>query len=149
MFEGLIDFIEDTLFSRISKIIKQEPTAILRCEKMLTLLLAFAERNPGITCVLAGSALVGEDARLHQRVAQLFDRYETQLRQVIRDAEVQEGLRPVLSLHGTANLLLATAEGRIAQFVRSGFKRPPTADWSQQWQYIAAGLFKQTAIVQH
>jgi AcrR family transcriptional regulator len=85
MFEGLIEFIEETLFSRISIILNEEHAAAPRCEKMLMLLLAFAERNPGITRILTGDALAGETERLHQRVAQLFDRFETQLRQVIRE----------------------------------------------------------------
>jgi TetR/AcrR family transcriptional regulator len=133
MFEGLIEFIEETLFSRIKLILSEEPSATGRCEKMLTLLLAFAERNPGITRILTGDALAGETERLHVRVAQLFDRFETQLKQVIREAEMREGLRPAIPLPAAANLLMATAEGRISQYVRSGFKRSPTEDWKQQW----------------
>ena len=73
MFEGLIEFVEDTLFSRISLILDEEQTASRRCEKMLTLLLTFTERNPGITRILTGDALAGETERLHQRVAQLYE----------------------------------------------------------------------------
>ncbi|MCR9105312.1 MAG: nucleoid occlusion factor SlmA [Gammaproteobacteria bacterium] len=142
MFEGLIEFIEETLFSRINLILSEETTAARRCEKMLMLLLTFTERNPGITRILTGDALAGETDRLHQRVAQLFDRFETQLRQVIRDAEMQEGLRPVAPLPVAANLLLSAAEGRISQYVRSGFKRSPTADWSAQWALLIDGFFK-------
>jgi len=142
MFEGLIEFIEDTLFSRISLILNEEKTAARRCEKMLLLLLAFTERNPGITRILTGDALAGETDRLHQRVAQLFDRFETQLRQVIREAEMREGLRPVIPLPAASNLLMATAEGRISQYVRSGFKRSPTEDWTTQWDLIIGGFFR-------
>jgi TetR/AcrR family transcriptional regulator len=142
MFEGLIEFIEDTLFTRINIILNEEQTAAQRCEKMLMLLLAFAERNPGITRILTGDALSGEPERLHQRVAQLFDRFETQLRQVIREAEMREGLRPVIALPAAANLLMAAAEGRISQYVRSGFRRPPTADWAQQWNLLMSGFFR-------
>ena len=144
MFEGLIEFIEDTLFSRIRIILNEEPAAAARCEKMLLLLLAFTERNPGITRILTGDALTGETGRLHQRVAQLFDRYETQLKQVLREAELREGLRPMIPLGAAANLLMATAEGRIAQFVRSGFTRSPTANWQDQWEVLMAGFFRQT-----
>jgi TetR/AcrR family transcriptional regulator len=142
MFEGLIEFIEDTLFSRIKIILSEEPTASRRCEKMLGLLLTFSERNPGITRLLTGDALAGETERLHLRIAQLFDRFETQLKQVIRQAEMREGLRPALPLPAAANLLLACAEGRISQYVRSGFKRAPTVDWEQQWQQLMQGFFK-------
>ncbi len=143
MFEGLIEFIEDTLFSRVSIILNEEPTAARRCEKMLLLLLAFAERNPGITRILTGDALAGETDRLHQRVAQLFDRFETQLRQVIREAELREGLRPVIPLAAASNLLMATAEGRISQYVRSGFQRAPTAEWALQWELLMSGFFRE------
>lgn len=142
MFEGLIEFIEETLFSRINIILTEESTAAKRCEKMLTLLLTFAERNPGITRILTGDALSGETERLHQRVAQLFDRLETQLKQVIREAEMREGLRPAIPLAAAANLLLSAAEGRISQFVRSGFQRLPTTDWPQQWGQLMQGFFR-------
>jgi TetR/AcrR family transcriptional regulator len=142
MFEGLIEFIEETLFSRINIILEEEPTAAQRCEKMLMLLLVFAERNPGLTRILTGDALAGETERLHQRVAQLFDRFETQLKQVIREAEMREGLRPSIPLPAAANLLMAAAEGRIAQYVRSGFQRPPTAEWARQWELLMGGFFR-------
>lgn len=143
MFEGLIEFIEETLFSRISLILHEESTAKARCEKMLMLLLTFAERNPGITRILTGDALAGETERLHVRVAQLFDRFETQLKQVIRDAEMHEGLRPVIALPAAANLLISAAEGRMSQYVRSGFKRPPTQDWKLQWELLMTGFFRE------
>jgi TetR/AcrR family transcriptional regulator len=143
MFEGLIEFIEDTLFTRISIILTEERTAAQRCEKMLMLLLAFSDRNPGISRILTGDALAGETDRLHQRVAQLFDRFETQLKQVIREAEMREGLRPVIPLPAAANLLMAAAEGRISQYVRSGFRRSPVTDWPQQWELLIGGFFRQ------
>ncbi len=143
MFEGLIEFIEETLFSRVKLILAEEPGAARRCEKMLTLLLAFTARNPGITRILTGDALAGESERLHHRISQLFDRFETQLKQVIREAEMREGLRPVLPLAAAANLLLAAAEGRISQFVRSDFKRDPTTDWPEQWNQLIGGFFRE------
>jgi TetR/AcrR family transcriptional regulator len=142
MFEGLIEFIEDTLFSRINIILGEEETAAQRCEKMLMLLLVFTERNPGLTRILTGDALTGETERLHARVAQLFDRFETQLKQVIREAELREGLRPSIPLPAAANLLMATAEGRISQYVRSGFQRLPTAEWARQWELLMGGFFR-------
>ena len=143
MFEGLIEFIEETLFSRIGMILNEESTAAGRCEKMLTLLLAFAERNPGITRILTGDALAGETERLHLRVQQLFDRFETQLRQVIREAEMREGLRPTIPLPAAANLLMATAEGRISQYVRSNFRRSPTENWQDQWNLLISEFFRE------
>jgi TetR/AcrR family transcriptional regulator len=142
MFEGLIEFIEETLFSRINMILAEESSAATRCEKMLQLLLAFTERNPGITRILTGDALAGETERLHARVAQLFDRFETQLKQVLREAEMREGLRPVLGINAAANLLLAVAEGRISQYVRSGFQRSPTEAWPEQWELLIGHFFR-------
>jgi len=146
MFEGLIEFIEETLFTRINLILREETTAERRCQQILNLLLTFAERNPGITRLLTGDALTGETSRLRQRVAQLFDRLETQLKQVLRNAELEEGLRPAITVTGAANLLLAVAEGRICQFVRSNFQRPPTADWQQQWELLMSGFFRATPV---
>ena len=145
MFEGLIAFIEDTIFTRVNMILKEEHRAIDRCEKILGLLLAFTERNPGITRILTGDALAGETERLRARVAQFFDRLETQLKQTLRDAEIREGIRTTMPTGMAANLLLAAAEGRVCQFVRSEFKRKPTENWQHQWPVLVAGLFKETA----
>ena len=142
MFEGLIEFIEEALFSRISMILEDEPTALGRCEKMLMLLLGFCEKNPGLTRILTGDALAGEPDRLRQRVVQLFERFETQVKQVLREAEVKEGLRTRTTLNTTANLLLSAAEGRICQYVRSEFKRKPTQQWLDQWQSLSEVVFR-------
>jgi TetR/AcrR family transcriptional regulator len=142
MFEGLIEFIEETLFSRVNIILAEEPKVANRCEKMLTLLLTFTDRNPGITRILTGDALAGETERLHARVAQLFDRFETQLKQVLREAEMREGVRPALTVNAAANLLLATAEGKISQYVRSNFQRSPLDGWPEQWQQVMTGFFR-------
>lgn len=141
MFEGLIEFIEDTLFSRVGRILQEEESAIHRCEAILTLLLAFAERNPGMCRILIGDALAGEVERLRSRVAQVFDRLETQIKQIVREAEVREGLRSKLTATQSANLLLAVAEGRINQFVRSEFKRKPTDEWTAQWKILVEAVF--------
>ena len=146
MFEGLIEFIEDTLFSRINMIVKEEQQAAVRCEKILALLLAFTERNPGITRILTGDALAGETERLRTRVAQLFDRLETQLKQILREAEINEGIRTAIPVAVAANMLLAAAEGRICQFVRSEFKRKPTENWQDQWSLLMNGFFRQAAV---
>lgn len=87
MFDGLIEFIEETIFERIAVILREDNSAMGRCEKILGLLLTFAERNPGISRILTGDALTGETERLRTRVTQLFDRLETQLKQILREAE--------------------------------------------------------------
>lgn len=142
MFEGLIEFIEHSLFSRISLIIKEDIDALGQCGQILHLLLAFSEKNPGITRILTGDAITGETDRLRQRVIQLFDRIETQLKQILREAELKEGRRTRLSAAQSANLMLSAAEGRICQYVRSGFSRAPTASWEDQWTLLGDALFR-------
>ena len=142
MFEGLIGFIEDTLFSRVKLITQSGTDAGKQCEQILILLLAFVEKNPGMGRILAGDALAGETERLRIRVSQLFDRLETQLKTILREAEVREGLRTQASPAVTANLLLAASEGRIRQFVRSDFKLHPTAGWEDQWPLLSQALFR-------
>lgn len=144
MFEGLIEFIESSVFSRVTQIVSSEPGALACCERVLVLLLAFTERNPGLTRILTGDALTGETERLHDRVVQFFDRLETQLKQILREAELREGMRTTLPVAVAANLMLATAEGRINQFVRSGFQRSPMEHWPDQWQILVEGFFMPT-----
>ena len=143
MFEGLIEFIEDTIFSRIKLILNEEPNALQRVESILFLLLTFTERNPGISRLLTGDALTGETERLRNRIAQFFERIETQLKQILREAELREGLRPNLPISAAANLLMTCADGRITQFVRSEFRRQPTEYWADQWAVISAGLMRE------
>ncbi len=141
MFEGLIAFIEDAIFPQISAITKSDHSAITQCEHLLWLLIVFCERNPGMTRILTGDAITGETDRLRQRVIQFFERIETQVKQILREAELREGVRTRLPINVSANSLLAFAEGRIAQYVRSEFKRKPTQDWPEQLSVFMAGFF--------
>jgi TetR/AcrR family transcriptional regulator len=141
MFEALIEFIENTIFSRIGQIMNEEMEADKRCEKILGLILTFCERNPGITRILTGDPLAGETERLRQRVTQLFDRIEAQLRQIIREMPLREQQKTSTDPVVAANLLLSLAEGRIGQFVRSDFERKPTTEWNAQWQVVRESLF--------
>jgi TetR/AcrR family transcriptional regulator len=145
MFEALIVFIEETLFTRIARIRREEGDAIAQCGEILGLLLGFCGRNRGITRLLTGDALAGEDERLRVRVQQLFDRLETELRTVLREAEPRQGLRTVMPVAQAANLLLAAAEGRIGQFVRSDFRRDPSEHWPEQWRVLAGAIVRQPA----
>lgn len=142
MFEGLIEFIEESIFSRITIILNEEATALKRCEKILILLLTFTERNPGITRLLTGDVLTGETGRLRVRVVQFFERVETQFRQILREAELREGLRPVSTVGATANLLVSYIDGRITQFVRTEFRQPPTGYWAEHWLLLSDGLLR-------
>ena len=140
MYESLIDFVEETLFTRITQILNEETKQLARCKKILTLYLIFCERNPGITRILGGDALMGEHERLRDRVSQVYDRIETQLRQCLRMAEMEEGWRTAIPVNPAANMLLATAEGRIAQFVRSNFAQSPTEGWDDQWRIATSAI---------
>ncbi|WP_432472231.1 nucleoid occlusion factor SlmA [Amphritea sp. HPY] len=142
MFEGLISFIEDTMFSRIAIITNSEASALKQCEQILTLLLAFVEKNPGMARILTGDALAGETDRLRQRINQFFERLETQLKQILRTAEQSEGLRTALPGGATSNLMLASAEGKIRQFVRSEFKSRPTINWADQWAVLSVAIVR-------
>jgi TetR/AcrR family transcriptional regulator len=143
MFEGLIDFAEESIFARINQIMQEEQDTRRRCGQLLYLLLAFSDRNPGITRVLLGDALVGETERLMARVGQFFARLETQLRQILREGELRKdrNLEPTAKV--VANLLLAFVEGRMHQYLRSRFEASPLEQWEQQWLLLQASLFKE------
>lgn len=137
MFEGLIEFIESSIFTRISVILTEESQSLPRIEAIMTLLLAFMERNPGMTRLLTGDALTGETERLRTRIVQFHDRIETQLKQILREAELRDGLAPRLPVSAAANLLVNIVDGKALSYVRSGFKRPPLEAWPEQWTTLS------------
>lgn len=141
MYEGLIEFIEETIFARVRTIVADEPDAVNQCYRILSLVLAFSEKNPGITRIINGDALTGETDRLHDRMAQFFDRLESQLKQTLREAEIRDGLKLAVPVSVAANLMLVTAEGKISQFVRSGFTQLPTEHWLEHWSLLIAQMF--------
>jgi TetR/AcrR family transcriptional regulator len=143
MFEGLIGFMEDTLFTRITRIVSEGSTALVQCEKIILLVLTFAEKNPGISRVLNGDALVGETDRLRDRASQVYNRLDTQLKQIFREAEIREAVRTRLSPSITSNLVLTFIEGKISQYVRTDFQQKPTDFFSDQWMYLNQELFRQ------
>jgi TetR/AcrR family transcriptional regulator len=136
MFEGLIAFIEETLFTRINRILDEKADGIPQAESVLALLLGFSEKNPGMTRVLIGDALVHESERLQARINQLHDRLEATLRQSLRLAAGSGALPASVNASAYANVLLCFVIGRWHQFAKSGFKRPPLADWETQWAVL-------------
>jgi TetR/AcrR family transcriptional regulator len=142
MFEALIAFAEEALFLRIGRVTEGSLSAIEQCHALVRLYLEFCEKNHGISRLLTGGALTGESRQLHYRIAQLYERLETQLRQYLREAELREGCRPRLPVNTAANLIMAFAEGRIHQFCRSGFKSRPTDNWQDQWEWLGADLMR-------
>ena len=141
MYEGLIDFIEETIFARVNNIINDEPDAINQCQRILSLTLTFAEKNAGISRLLHGDALTGETERLRHRIAQFFSRLESQLKQIVREAELNQGIIVNPSPAIAVDLMINLLEGKISQFVRSEFKQHPTQFWQDQWPLVAEQLF--------
>ena len=134
MFEGLIEFVEHSVFTLINQIHEREAVAAVQVQKMLTVLLQFAEKNPGMARVMVGDALVFENERLLARMNQFFERFESQLRQALRSrADAAGSETPTVDANAQASVLTAFAVGRLQRFTRSGFKRSPT-------EYLDAAL---------
>ena len=136
MFEGLIEFIEHTLFGLINKITAEETDGMRQLDAILSLLLGFAQKNPGMTRVLIGDALVNENERLQTRINQLHDRIEATLRQCLRVAVTQGTVSAEQNANAVANLQLAYVTGRWHQFAKSGFKRLPLEQFESQKAFL-------------
>lgn len=127
MFEGLIEFIESSVFTLVNQIAERDTDGAAQAQKMLTVLLQFGEKNPGMTRVMVGDALVFENERLSARMNQFFDRLESQLRQSLRSAAEGAGSQtPTVDSQALASVLTSFALGRLQRYARSGFKRMPT-----------------------
>ena len=127
MFEGLIEFVETSVFTLINQIVEREPSPSVQARKIVAVLLQFGERNPGMSRVMVGDALVFEHERLNTRMNQFFERIESQLRQCLRSAAESWGSStPSVDAQALASALTALVAGRLQRFARSGFKRAPT-----------------------
>jgi len=140
MFEGLIGFIEQTLFALVNKITSEEKSGVRQLETILGILLAFAQKNRGMTRVLVGDALVNEDERLQTRINQLHDRLEAALKQALRFGVSQGEIAQEVDIAAQANLMMSFVMGRWHQFARSGFKRDPVELWAKQWRQLMEGV---------
>jgi TetR/AcrR family transcriptional regulator len=132
MFEGLIEFIEQTVFGLINKISQEEKSGVKQIEATVAMLLSFAQKNRGMVRVLIGDALVNEDERLQQRINQLLDRVEATLKQSLRMAATQGEMGASVDVGAYANVLVCHVIGRWTQFAKSGFTRDPMAQWPAQ-----------------
>jgi TetR/AcrR family transcriptional regulator len=127
MFEGLIEFIETSIFTLVNQISERETSGVAQAQKIVSVLLQFGERNPGMTRVMVGDALVFENERLVQRMNQFFDRIESALRQSLRlAAEADGSATPTVQANMQASVLVSFVLGRLQRYARSGFKRSPT-----------------------
>ncbi len=136
MFEGLIEFIETTLFGMINKISVEEELGIKQLEHILHLLLSFPQKNKGMTRVLTGDALVHEDPRLQTRINLLQERLEASLKQALRIASTQNDVAQNTDFSALANVLMSFVIGHWQQFAKSGFTRDPLAKWNVQWPLL-------------
>jgi TetR/AcrR family transcriptional regulator len=127
MFEGLIEFVEQTVFGLANQITERETQPAARLSKIITMLLQFGEKNPGMTRVMVGDALVFENERLHQRMNQLFDKLESTFKQALRElGEASGSAAPTADANVRASVLVSFCIGRLQRYARSGFKRMPT-----------------------
>jgi TetR/AcrR family transcriptional regulator len=140
MFEGLIEFIEQTLFALINKITSEEKSGVRQLESIMSILLAFAQKNRGMSRVLVGDALVNEDERLQTRINQLNERLEAALKQALRFGVSQGEIAQEVDIAAQANLMMSFVTGRWHQFARSGFKRDPVELWPKQWRQLMEGV---------
>ena len=140
MFEGLIEFIEQTLFALVNKITGDEKSGLRQLEAIMGVMLAFAQKNRGMTRVLVGDALVNEDERLQTRINQLHDRLEAALKQALRFGVSQQEIAQEVDIAAQANLLMSYVTGRWHQFAKSGFKRDPVGLWPKQWRQLMEGV---------
>ncbi len=138
MFEGLIEFIESTIFGLINQITSQHEDGLRQLRDMVAMLLSFAEKNPGMTRVLIGDALVTEDDRLQDRINQLIDRIETSLKQAFRVTIAQGRLPQESDATARAGIVLAYVLGRWLRFAKSGFRRSPGELFDQQAPFLIA-----------
>ena len=140
MFEGLIEFIEQTLFALINKITTEEKSGVRQCEAVIGVLLGFAQKNRGMTRVLIGDALVNENEKLQLRINQLHERLEATLRQSLRFAISANEVAQDADAAAEANLIMSFVVGRWHQFAKSGFKRDPAENWGRQWKQLMEGV---------
>jgi len=145
MFEGLIDFIETSVFGVINQISAEEVQGLQQVEQILALLLNFSQRNRGMTRVLTGDALVNENGRLQARINQVHDKLEAALKQALRVAATQQQISATADFAALANILLCYVIGRWQQYATSGFTRQPMVHWAQQWPMLCAACVSQRA----
>lgn len=146
MFEGLIEFIEQSLFGVINQITSEETVGLKQVELILALLLRFAQKNRGMTRVLIGDALVNEHERLQTRITALLDKVEAALKQSLRIAAAQENLKADADFGTLANLFRCYVVGRWEQYARSGFTREPLSQWPQQWNMLYYASLSQSNV---
>jgi len=139
MFDALLDFTEEAIFSRIPQILATSQSTQDKVRSIIELTLQFSEINPGICRILTGDALVGEHERLKKRSNQIMLRLETQLKQILREAELTENLRTQKPVGVSVDLIMSVLDGKLTAYVSSDFE--PKPNWADHWEMIASSLF--------
>lgn len=140
MFEALIEFSEDSVFGLMNQIINEKIETLLKIEKIMRLLLVFSSKNPGITRILSGDALVGENERLMKRCDQFFQRLETQLKQVLREGELKGQIQYQGNISQFAEILSSFIEGQLHQYIRTRFTKKPDENWESKWTFFTSAI---------
>ncbi len=138
MFEGLIEFIETTIFGLINEISTRETSGLMQVRSIIAMLLEFSQTNKGMTRVLIGDALVNENERLQERMNQLIERIESSLRQSFRVAASEKEVVEGFDANARAGLVVAFVVGRWHRFAKSGFRKPPGESLEAQLPTLVA-----------
>jgi TetR/AcrR family transcriptional regulator len=141
MFEDLITWVEESLFARIHAVLREHGGAASRCQLISQTVLQFCEAQPGISRLLTGDAITGENERLRLQISELFERLATLLKQVLKEGEQRDGTKSRLPVGEAVVLLVALMEGRLCQFVRTGFRDSPMEHFEAHWRFLAQQLF--------
>lgn len=142
IYEGLVDFCEQNLFDLIGNINSSEDDSLKKVTKIMILLVSFSEKNPGLARLLTREAFSVDEAALEDRIKQMFSKMELQIKQNLQKYEQETKKKLVLSTSSSANLLLAFAEGKIQQFVKSGFQVESSQRISNQANFLTESLTK-------
>jgi len=140
MFEALIEFSEESVFGLINKVLAEQDGVFAQVERITAIVLGFSAKNPGITRVLLGDALIGEHERLLKRTDQFFQRIETQLRQVLREGELKGQFHYQGNIGYFAEILTSFMEGQLSRYVRTRFARKPDENWPLKWLFLVKSL---------
>ena len=139
MFEGLLDFVDQSIFTLINRILEEDPNCAGRVQKIMALIMGFAEKNPGIARLLYGDVLLTESERLQNRVEKFYDQVGAQLRQILRQGAMEQSF--AYPVEDITSLLMFTVEGSIAHYVRSGFREKPLVGWDNHWAMLEKSIF--------
>ena len=140
MYEGLLDFAEETIFARISSITAENQNAFEQCNRIISLILNFCVKNPGITRLLNGDALAYEDSVLFARIKTFYDRLELQFQSTLLEGQSRFEFELLDTIESIANLMITIVEGKISAYVRSDFNKNPLQSHSNQGKVIVSGI---------